>query len=164
MCVGEWVYFNGGAVTPPVPCFKRNESLRDGEVDEVEVEVRQAQVVQGLLAGWEDVLVTVVRVPQLGRDPQVLAGHQALLDGALDAQPDLLFVAIVARRVDVPHTGFDRLVHDVAGDGDRNLPRAKTDGRDGSEWGEAAHGFLATEFTVDGCSNAAKVVGTSRSR
>ena len=43
----------------------------DWEVNEVEVEVVQAQVVQRALARGAHVLLAVVRVPQLGRDPEV---------------------------------------------------------------------------------------------
>ena len=57
-------------------------------------------------------LLGVVRVPQLGRDPELFPRHQPLLDGLLDSHAHLGFVAVVARAVQVavalPDRGCDR--------------------------------------------------------
>ena len=142
-CVVTWVcqgvQGTHGAFRRAVPSFKWDEALCDGEVDEIEVKVREAQVVQGFLAGGKHVLEAVVRVPQLASDPQVRAGHQTVLNGTLDSHADLLLVAVVARCVNVPHARLDCLVHHVTRNVSANLPCAKADGGDRRQCWEVAH-------------------------
>lgn len=70
----------------------------DGEVDEVEVEVVDAPVGQLAAGDGLDAVAVVEAVPQLGDDEEVLALHQAVLDGASDTLTALLLVAIVCWR------------------------------------------------------------------
>lgn len=61
---------------------------RDGEVDEVEIEVIDAEVAQGFLASGADVLRFVVGVPELAGNPEILAGAETGFEGACDAFSD----------------------------------------------------------------------------
>jgi len=67
-------------------------------VDEVEVDVIEAEAVQRSLEGSLGGVVAGVLHPQLGGDEQVVAGDAALGDGA----PDRLLVLIGGGGVDVP--------------------------------------------------------------
>ena len=67
----------------------------DGEVDEVEVEVVDAPVGELLLDDGLDALAVVEGVPELGDDEELLALHEAVLDGAGNALAALNLVAVV---------------------------------------------------------------------
>mmetsp|Transcript_43176 Transcript_43176/g.109047 ORF Transcript_43176/g.109047 Transcript_43176/m.109047 type:complete len:228 (+) Transcript_43176:465-1148(+) len=69
---------------------------RDGEVDEVQVQLSQAEVFEGTLTSGAHMLACMEGVPQLGRDKHVLALHDTVLDGGGEARPHLLLISIVA--------------------------------------------------------------------
>ena len=56
----------------------------DGEVDDVEVEVVDAPVVELLFADGFDVLVAVVGIPEFGDEEEIFSLHYTFLDGAGD--------------------------------------------------------------------------------
>ena len=109
--------------------LERNEGEGDGEVDEVEVEVVQPEVVEGALARVADVFLAVVGVPELGRDPEVLARAHAGGERGGDACANLALVAVIARAVDVAPAPRDGLADErralIRGD----LPRAEAEER-----------------------------------
>eukprot|EP00965_Chrysotila_dentata_P246748 6207345-Pleurochrysis_carterae.AAC.3 len=78
-----------GVVDPlwRVARLERYVPHRKGEMHEIEVDVVELQVGERLAARHLDVLGRVVRIPQLGRDPQLLATHEALVDGAPALEP-----------------------------------------------------------------------------
>jgi hypothetical protein len=82
---------------PPrwVPCLGRNILERDGEVDEVEIEVVDTPVLELLLDNGLDLLLVVECLPKLGDDEEFFALYEALLDGAGDTLAGLDLVAVV---------------------------------------------------------------------
>ena len=70
----------------------------DGEMDNVQVEVVDAPVVELLLADRLDAVAVVEGVPQLGDEEEVFALDEAVLDGAGDALARLHFVAVVLKK------------------------------------------------------------------
>ena len=68
---------------------------RDGEVDEVEVEVVDGPVSELAFADRADALGVVEGVPELGDEEEVGAGDEAVVYGAGDAEADFVFVAVV---------------------------------------------------------------------
>lgn len=98
---------------------------RDGEVDEVQVEVVEAELSKTVVEGRSDVLGSVLRVPELGGDEEVLA-LDALAESLLEGVGDLLLVAVHLGQVNVLVAGLERLVDgglDLAGLG---LPCAES--------------------------------------
>ena len=72
-------------------------------VNEVEIDVFKTQTSQGVVAGPQDILVTVKVVPDLGGDEQVLSlDGGILLQELLDALPDLVLVEVVPGTVQMP--------------------------------------------------------------
>jgi hypothetical protein len=69
----------------------------DVPVEEVEVEVLEAEVLEGVLDGERDVLRVVVELEELGGDPELVTGDASLGD----ALTDLGLVAVSPRAVDV---------------------------------------------------------------
>lgn len=67
----------------------------DGEVDEEEVEVVDLPVGELPAGDGLDPVDVVEGLPQLGDDEELLALHQAVLDGAGDALAALLLIAVV---------------------------------------------------------------------
>lgn len=67
----------------------------NGEVDDVQVEVVNAQVSQLLAGNGLDLVAVVEAVPQLGDEEEILARDQTVLDGAGDTLADLDLVAVV---------------------------------------------------------------------
>lgn len=70
---------------------------RNGEVDQVEVEVVDAPVLQLLLGDRRDALGVVERVPQLGDDEEVGALAEAVFNSPHDAFAGFLLVAVAWR-------------------------------------------------------------------
>ena len=87
-----------------------DELETDWEMDQVEVQVVDAEILHALLASGLDVLLSVESVPQLGGDPKVLSLHETFVDGLLDSFSDLNLVSIIARSVEASVTGLDGLV------------------------------------------------------
>jgi hypothetical protein len=81
----------------------------DGEVDEVQVEVLEAELSKAVIKGGSDVLGSVLRVPELGGDEDVLA-LDALAESSLEGVGNLLLVAVDLGEIDVLVTGLEGLV------------------------------------------------------
>src|SRR5207344_860266 len=96
----------------------------DGPVNQVEVDVIEAEPLQAAVERTQRAVVSLIGVPQLRRDEQRLAGDAAFADRGADVR----LVAVDARGVDVR-------VPAVEGGGDgrpggrarRRLPHAETD-------------------------------------
>ena len=68
---------------------------RDGEVDNVEIEIVDPPVLQLLLADGRHAVLVVEGIPELGHEEQVGALDDALFDGAGYALAGLDFVAVI---------------------------------------------------------------------
>mmetsp|Transcript_40216 Transcript_40216/g.88298 ORF Transcript_40216/g.88298 Transcript_40216/m.88298 type:complete len:210 (-) Transcript_40216:1034-1663(-) len=139
---------------------------------EIEVDVVELQVGERLAARHLDVLGRVVRIPQLGRDPQLLATHEALVDGAPDPLSHLRLVAVVAGAVEVPVAGTDGSDHRVGAHVARRLPQPKPDGGQPVVRLETQHRHtratvgvrVAVAAAAGACAAAAPVVGRAPQR
>jgi hypothetical protein len=78
-------------------------------VNQVEVDVPQTPGLVLELGHLESMLAAVIVVPELGGDEDVLALHQTLGDGALDALASLLLVLVVVGTVEQAVAGLDGL-------------------------------------------------------
>ena len=81
----------------------------DGEVDEVQVEVVEAELSKAVVKGGSDVLGSVLRVPELGGDEDVLT-LDALAESSLEGVGNLLLVAVDLGEIDVLVAGLEGLV------------------------------------------------------
>ena len=83
-------------------------------MDEIEVEVVEAQVGERLAAGSDDVVLAVLVVPQLGGDPELFAFDSSAED-LLKGGADGAFVAVDGCAIEVPVAecgcAFDRIGH-----------------------------------------------------
>ena len=86
-------------------------SQRDRPVDEVEVHVVEPEQLERALQCRLHVLGLVRVVPQLGRDPQLVARTVASRQRLTDPAADLLLVPVDPRAVDVPIADLDRTPH-----------------------------------------------------
>lgn len=82
----------------------------DGEVDDVEVEVVDAPVLELLFADWLHAVFVVEAVPELADDEELFALDEAFIEGLLDALSAFGFVAVVAGAVEEPVAGLDGVV------------------------------------------------------
>jgi hypothetical protein len=82
---------------PPrwIPCLGRDILERNGEMDQVQVEVVDSPVLELLLGDGLDLLVVVECLPKLGDDEEVFALYKALLDGAGNTLASFDFVAVI---------------------------------------------------------------------
>ena len=71
----------------------------NGKVDNVEVEVINAPVLELFFADWLDAIVVVEGVPEFGDEEEVRALDYAFFDGAGNTLAGFLFVAIVWRKI-----------------------------------------------------------------
>src|SRR5690606_21778819 len=99
--------------------------LRRGPVDEVQVDVVEAQLLEALLDGAIGVAVPVV--PQLRGDEQFVARNS----GCRDRPPDALLVAVDRRGVDVAVADFESVADDALRLDRVNLEYAETELGDG---------------------------------
>jgi len=86
-------------------------------VDEVQVEVVEAELSKAVVEGGSDVVGSVLRVPELGGDEDVLA-LDALAESSLEGVGNLLLVAVDLGQIDVLVAGLEGLVNgglDLAG-------------------------------------------------
>jgi hypothetical protein len=81
--------------TGRVACLGVDVLEGDGEVDEVEVEVVNAPVLELLLADGLDLLAVVEGLPKLGDDEEFFALYEAVFDGAGYTLAALDFVAVI---------------------------------------------------------------------
>jgi len=75
-------------------------------VDQVQVEVVEPEIRQRLAARLLRIPRPVVRVPDLGRNPDVLAPDTAARQDPLEGDPDRSLVPAPLRAVDVPVAGL----------------------------------------------------------
>jgi hypothetical protein len=82
---------------PPrwVTCLGRNILERDREVNEVQVEVVDAPVLELLLDNGLDLFLVMECLPQLRDNEEFFAFYEALLDGAGDTLAGLDFVTVI---------------------------------------------------------------------
>lgn len=80
----------GGVALGRVDVFERHR-----EMDQVQVKVLKAQVLQLLARNQFDLVAVVERVPELGHDEKFFALDQSVLDGACNALANLFFVSVV---------------------------------------------------------------------
>ena len=78
-------------------------------VHEIEIDVRQPERFEAAIEGAQRLVVTLVGVPQLGGDEDLIARHTAVTD----RDPDIDLVPVHRRRVDVPVAGQQRPLHRV---------------------------------------------------
>lgn len=78
-------------------------------MDEEEVDVAQTPDLVLLAHHVDGNVLAVVVVPELGGDKDVLALHQALGDGPLDALASLLLILVVVGAVEEPVAGLNGL-------------------------------------------------------
>jgi len=92
-----------------------------------QINIVQSKIVERFLARRADVFFSVERVPQLGRNPQLLTRHNALFDGSSDTFANFFLVAIIAGAVKVSVTSLDGRNYGIRADVFRYLPptRAK---------------------------------------
>lgn len=83
---------------------------RHRPVDQVEVEVVQLQLGEGVVQGLLDVLRAVGVVPQLGGDEEVLALDAELLDALVQALGNLLLVLVDLGQIEVAVASLEGLV------------------------------------------------------
>lgn len=102
-----------------------HELLSDGEVNQVEIQVLELQILEGLLAGEFDLVGSVESVPQLGDDEKILSLDEALRDGAFDALTDLLLVTVVTSTVEESVASLNSLEDGLRAHVLANLPEAE---------------------------------------
>lgn len=76
-------------------------------MDQVEVEVVEAKLVERLAESVEGVFVAVVGVPELGADKDLFAGSASLVHPSTDSIATSLLVGIAGSRVDVAVAGIE---------------------------------------------------------
>lgn len=78
-----------------------------GGVDQVEVEVVKAGLVEGVAESLEGGLVAVVGIPELGADEDLLSGGAGALQPGADGTTASLLVGVTGSRVDVTVAGVE---------------------------------------------------------
>lgn len=86
---------------------------RNWEMNQVEVDVVEAEVLEGPLASWLDVLLSMLGVPELGGDEEILTLDDTLIDGSLDALTGFLFVAIYGSLINESVAQLDGIVNAI---------------------------------------------------
>lgn len=97
----------------------------DGEVDEVKVEVVEAELSKAVIKGRSNVLGSVLRVPELGGDEDVLT-LDALAESSLEGIGNLLLVAVDLGQINVLVTSLESLVDGGLDLARLGLPGTKT--------------------------------------
>mmetsp|Transcript_11052 Transcript_11052/g.31744 ORF Transcript_11052/g.31744 Transcript_11052/m.31744 type:complete len:510 (+) Transcript_11052:260-1789(+) len=95
------------------------------EMDEVLVDVIELQILERFLQCQRHMVRVVIRVPQFGRDEQILPRHDAILYRTCDALSHLHLVAVVAGAVQTTVPGLDGLVAHVGAFVIGHLPKSK---------------------------------------
>lgn len=101
----------------------------DGEVDDVQVKVVNAQVCELLLGNGLDLVGIVERVPELGNEEQLLTLDESVLDGTGNTLANLLLVAVVAGTVKESVSNLDGVVDSVGASVVVDLPETETNER-----------------------------------
>ena len=114
--------------------------LRLSPVNQVQVNVVGAQLLQGSLKRLESALVTLVRVPQLGGEEDIFASHVGVSDSAAHAR----LVVVSSGGVDVAVANLQGGAHNLLGDLVLNLPYAVAQLRNGSAVVELYIGYVVS--------------------
>ena len=85
--------------------------IREGPVEEIDVQAIQAQVAQRLCAGQKHIALAMHVVPDLGRDEHLIPRHNALVEQLGKDLADVRLVAIDACTVDEAITGSNCAAH-----------------------------------------------------
>mmetsp|Transcript_9265 Transcript_9265/g.25052 ORF Transcript_9265/g.25052 Transcript_9265/m.25052 type:complete len:682 (-) Transcript_9265:53-2098(-) len=112
---------------------------RDWEMDEVLIDVHQLQIGERLVQRQLHVLGLVVRVPQFGRDEELMTRDQSFADGARDALANLHLVAVIAGAVQTAVPGLDCLVANVGASVVGDLPKPEHKRIVGVRWFRVQH-------------------------
>lgn len=107
------------------PLARRRRRL--GPVDHEGVEVIELEVLESLVQVRPNVLLSVVRIPQLGLHEELAACHLAGREELRERRPDLGLVIIIVRRVDVSIASADRRLDRRRRDARRRLPGPESD-------------------------------------
>jgi len=94
-----------------VALFRVDVFEGDGEMDDVEVEVVDAPVVELLFADGFDVFLVVVGVPEFGDEKEIFSLHYTFLDGAGDTLACFDFIAVVACTIEESIARLDGIVN-----------------------------------------------------
>ena len=107
-------------------------------MNQVQVNVVGAQLLQGRLERLKSALVALVGVPQLGGEEDILTSHVGVSDSAAHAR----LVAVNSGGVDVAVAGLQGGAHNLLGDLVLNLPHAVAQLRNGSAVVELYVGYV----------------------
>ena len=94
-------------------------------MDQVEIDVVDAESIEGAAKSVASVLFAGGLNPQLGGEEHVLAGNSRVRD----CPPDRLLVLVSGRRIDVPIPNLESLAHRTLGVRRRDLVDAESDDR-----------------------------------
>lgn len=86
-----------------------NKRKRDGEMNQVEIDVTQTPGFVLGLCHFQGVLSLVVVVPQLGGDEDVLSLDETFINGTLDALTGFLFILVIVCTIEETIANFDGL-------------------------------------------------------
>ena len=130
----------------------RRMMVREWPVDQIQVQVVEAQVGQRAPERRQDVVGRMPIVPQLGRDPELVACHAARLD-ALEGDADLSLVPVDGCAVEVPVAqgrGDQHRIRDGRGAGMVGTEGAEADGGHRGAGPQAAPGHQSRVDAVAG--------------
>lgn len=83
------------------------------EVDEVKIDVSETPGLVLSLGHGQGMISSVIVVPELGGDEDILTFHKAVLDGALDALTSLLLVLVIIRSIEQSVACLDSLFDSI---------------------------------------------------
>lgn len=81
----------------------------DREVDEVKIDVSKTPSLVLSLGHRQGMISSVIVIPELGGDEDILTLHKAVLDGALDALTSLLLILVIVCSVEESVACLDSL-------------------------------------------------------
>ena len=98
-------------------------------MDEVKIEIIQLQVTERLFRGGTHVFGTMVRVPELGSDPQVISADRPRLQHSLQAVSYFHFITVITGAIEVSIANFGSVDHDIRSQAFIDLPKPQANGR-----------------------------------
>ncbi len=105
----------------------RHELQRDGEVDQIEIELLQLQVFERFAACHLDMFGRVKGVPEFRSDPQVITRHQPFADRKRQPFAGLRFIGVIGGAVEMAIARAHGLDDAVGGVLLRDFPKAEAD-------------------------------------
>ena len=111
-------------------------------MDEVEIEVVEAEVAEGAFRGGADMPWVVVGIPEFRRHPQIIAAADPGSEARTDPHAGLDLVAVVAGRIEMAVADPQRLLDHPGGVGLVDLPQPEPHrgGRALGSYGELGNG------------------------